>query len=407
MMLGLVAAWASSYEVSLHWANRKYAELCASSLTVSGMAADEVRSAFDEVAQQHGPTWQTSMGIARCLGKAGRYELAESVYSQLDSRLTPVGERREARLKARWAVALANAAPRGFRLRGLSRIPGKAKGWCVAAWAKPDRRLETNVRESEFSCAQATRVQLFRVSPSSGRIISVGDLVSPDLHGWDMIREVSVRGVMLDGRATPAVLFDIHFLGGDSAPCVLIAYRVVKDRLVKVQSFWGKDWTKVLQPSPGGPVVIGCTPTWKVWWTDYYEYAPAGFRLDNRKYARFYPMPTSPDADDRRSYQPYLWNACLSAVHGDKKGALSYLRTAERVCERTVYYDKHPSARPTWFNPGDYHEFGFYGDATENLKQIRQRMAWVRKGDLNHMLLYRPYDWDLQVPPYRLGKAGL
>ncbi|MEZ0327120.1 MAG: hypothetical protein ACAH95_14565 [Fimbriimonas sp.] len=52
-----------------------------------------------------------------------------------------------------------------------------------------------------------------------------------------------------------------------------------------------------------------------------------------------------------------------------------------------------------------YPDYGFYGDTSDNLKEIRQRLSWLRRREYNHALLYRPYDFDLQVPPYRLGAA--
>jgi hypothetical protein len=83
------------------------------------------------------------------------------------------------------------------------------------------------------------------------------------------------------------------------------------------------------------------------------------------------------------------------------QAALRLLEAARRSCRIALNPTLAP--RGKW---DDYRDYGMYGDTYENLKEIEQRIRWVKAGDYDHALLYRPYDFDLQVPPYRLGVAG-
>jgi hypothetical protein len=113
-------------------------------------------------------------------------------------------------------------------------------------------------------------------------------------------------------------------------------------------------------------------------------------RGSDRRFYREHGSPTD--------YGDLMTRAALEMVRGNTRAALAEWRNAERACLGVIHPKGNAASR--------YADYGYYGKPKENLKEIRQRIQWIEKGELNHVLLYRPYDFDYELPPYKLGNAG-
>jgi hypothetical protein len=160
---------------------------------------------------------------------------------------------------------------------------------------------------------------------------------------------------------------------------------------------WGGGGIHPRQRGEGAVVTV--TTTFKVWWQDVYEWRNGRFVFANERHPELYSRSdfewTNKDCD---AYYP-LWmqRAAKLDVLGDfDKGLATWCR-AKVACENYIRYGALPNS--------EYRDFGYYGDSRVNLGEIRERIRWIVEGDHGHKLLYRPYDFDLQVPPYRLGRA--
>ncbi len=188
----------------------------------------------------------------------------------------------------------------------------------------------------------------------------------------------------------------------DSAPHVYYLFQSGRSRLRLQRVFYGmgdSEW----KTTKSGRACLSIEATWKVWWPDAYEWNGSRFVYANLRHPENYAKYRDSELskDDRHDYPYLLRLACAAAIRGERKRTLNLLKKAEYACLKCM--TRNPAGR----NPAEssYYDSGFFGETSENLKQIRQRIRWVQRDDLNHPLLYRPYDWDLQVPPYRLGKA--
>lgn len=137
------------------------------------------------------------------------------------------------------------------------------------------------------------------------------------------------------------------------------------------------------------------TPTYKIWWPDVYEWANGSFVFANARSPDLFVK--EPLADYELNYYPaWLRRASILMIQGETTSALRCLIHARLLCKKAVFYSKRKvltSYRTYWFD----------GDDRLALNEINQRIGWLRQHDYNHALLYRPYDDDLQIAPYRLG----
>lgn len=131
------------------------------------------------------------------------------------------------------------------------------------------------------------------------------------------------------------------------------------------------------------------TPTYKVWWSDVYEWDGQRIVFANRRHPELYKL-AQPTGEKRKSYAQWMRYAAALTIRGRHKEALAAWENAEVNCVRSLQ-------DPNWYSHADW-----YGSDRRNLAEIRQRLAWLRRGDWGHALLYRPYDWDFQVPPFNL-----
>lgn len=141
---------------------------------------------------------------------------------------------------------------------------------------------------------------------------------------------------------------------------------------------------------------IAVMPTPKMPWADAYR-----FRNGRISFALSRPRDLTwrsyegPVADDRMNYASWMNYAATLTVQGHRKAAAEAWQAAERCARGAVR--EGPAGR--------YDAPEMQGDVRQNLREIRQRLAWIRRNEWGHWLLYRPYGWGLQVPPYRLGRV--
>ncbi|MGV3618543.1 MAG: hypothetical protein ACO1SV_24745 [Fimbriimonas sp.] len=151
----------------------------------------------------------------------------------------------------------------------------------------------------------------------------------------------------------------------------------------------------------GEKLCISVEPTYKVYWKDVYEWSGGKLRFANRHHPGLYEAGARPWKGQDTEYTEWMWCAAVLTIQRKRGAALRAWQEAERCARGSL----REQAAGRYREESKFPDYGMYGDTRENLGQIRQRITWLRHGDWNHRLLYRPYDAGLQVPPYQLGKA--
>lgn len=370
----------ANVDSALAWADRLYQVAAPLPRGLPQFAAEDALDAYRQVAKRFGKSRRTKIGIGNSLLLLGRYEEAAKAY--------PPGKRAEARHRAE--VARRCEAFAGKRsVIVVERLPGTSK-W-IALFAK--RGIDegygglpyTNLGIREFE----ERGKAFLPVTKEMAIPEGGDSAR---HPFLFVTKLGHSTAVIVSRGFPA------------ANCAPSEQRIIKldsGRFRAVGIFKSIGDVELLAPSKAHPFRVLVTPTYKVGWPDVYEWREGRFQWANRRSPGLFNLQcwTSRLKSERESYPTWLVYGATLALKGKYKSALWAYRKAESRCLSAVRFAQHVSTSV-------YYTAGFYGDDRINLQEIRQRIRWLRRSELDHALLYRPYDWDLQVSPYKLGHAG-
>ena len=187
--------------------------------------------------------------------------------------------------------------------------------------------------------------------------------------------------------------------GGDCNPWAAEVAQISSKGIGWTKTFGSLQGVEVYPPDDRHGMVVAVVSTFKVWWPEAYEWRDRRFVLADTRHPEFYSQSNYgwTDGESDHYYPMWMNRAAIYDIHRQFRKALSVWKRAERSCIKTLHTGNGVY--------GDYRDVGFYGEAMVNLREIRKRIAWLKKREYNHPLLYRPYDFELQVPPYRLGSA--
>jgi hypothetical protein len=373
----------STATAALAWADRLCAKIAPLPSDNPSYLTDRALEAYRQVNIRF-PSSRAIDGYTKCLLLLGRYSAAASVKN------SPLATVAFQRLQI--AKACARFAPRRSVVQ-VEPVPRTTDRWVVLfANAKPSHRES----DGDWLPPQTSNVGILQIRFRSGHATPLSHRVQRMQGESDDMRAATlyVTDARL-GRDPVALVYEGYFIG-DSEPNGQEVFRIESNRLRKVGHFYGKAPSKIVAATKASPLHLMVTPTWKVWWPDVYEWNGNGFRFANQRHPELYPSSPSYVGSDDYAYA--MIGASELTIQRRYAEAIIAWRQAERACRMSIWYGAETYSH--------FWDAGYFGGKEENLKEIRRRIWWLRKGELNHPLLYRPYDFDLQVPPYRLGDGG-
>lgn len=367
---------------ALAWANRLYAPIDGRSCEIAGQKAKEALEAYRAVARRYPGERKAHVGAARCLFRLGRYRAAVAEYREGNG---PDSERRKAETFARIAALVQNDLYPGNTVEHLVR---RSSDEWIAITANT-AVSEDDDEPFEDVCLRSFRERAGSLSPSGEPI--------PIRTDSRLCRDLDVFA--------PSWMPGRFFLqpGYSAASCLpnSVLYIDARKPRIEVSPPLNSLATTRIWMEKGDTWII-VTPTYKVWWSDVYRLSEGRITFATHRrpdlYRGWEKMPTG---YNRFAYHAWMRYAALLTIQRRRPEAIAAWQEAARCAEGAV----RDQAKGLVGERTRYPDYGMYGQARENLREIRQRIAWLRRGDWNHWLLYRPYDWGLQVPPRRLGKA--
>lgn len=367
---------------SLAWANRQYAPLNGRSCEGAGSQAREALEAYRAVGRRYPKEPRAHVGAARSLFRLGLYRASVAEYRASGSAPQELATALDF---ARTAERVQRNLPRGQTVRHLLR---RSRSEWVALTSRQVREDEAVTLHYDLYL----RSYRFTVK----EFAAVGNPVKVVL-GRDDCRDVAVFS---SPKVPDHFFIQTAYMAASSLPN---AVRIVKVNglKLKVGPSLRSLGTTQIRPDHGGAWIL-VTPTYKVWWTDTYrlEHGRISFATHRRPdlYRDIYEPPTG---SDRRAYHAWMRYASQLTIQRRRSAAIEAWREAERCARASVRERATGTPGYLAFHP----DYGMFGETRVNLREIRQRIAWLRRNDWGHWLLYRPYDWGLQVPPYRLGNS--
>ncbi len=211
----------------------------------------------------------------------------------------------------------------------------------------------------------------------------------------DPAQRVSLYVTTLRAHRDPVAFAYVSDFGADNSHNDQRLYAIQPRSLAAVQTFRSAEDAEFYSAMRNHGMRVVTLTTWHVWWPDVYEWNGRRFVLANRRSPNFYRK----HLKDRNAwaggdddYGTGTHRAAIQTIVGSRSAALAACQKSALAFAQLIR--KGGSDPP------------FAGDDRINLKEIRQRIRCLRDSDLDHALLYRPYDFDLQVPPYRLVTAS-
>ncbi len=363
----------------LAWADRLYRKASPFPSADPHFAAQEAYNAYQRLELKYGASPRSRLGVARCLMLLGHYSEAAKVFP-------PIPEAAEARRRAEIALRC-SAFTHGRQVLKIERTPGDRNRWIVF--------IGKRSRSKEYTGGfQYDDLSLWQFAQKGTAVIPIGAEVSVPQDEFTISTSMFVTGSVRNLKA----IVICQGLLADCSPSQQRIFAVGRGTFRTIGVFNSIGEVRLLPATATRGFRVMITPTYKVWWSDVYEWDGHRFLFANHHSPGAFHPETLLKSD--RTYYPYwLRNASIFAIRGQTAQCLQALKTAERLCRWSIR-DARMGVDSVYYGGG------FYGNDTDNLREIRQRIRWLRQGDLNHILLYRPYDWDLCVPPYRLGHAG-
>lgn len=365
---------------ALAWAKRLYAPLLGRSQSDATNSAERALEGFRAVSRKFPEEGRARLGAARCLFRMGRYQASVAEYLAFEGARD---ERATAMEFAQAASRLRTFLPVRHRLIHLVRIDRRQWVAVTGRWGP--------VFEDEGPLAFTdVSLQRFRVAEGVSRIgkpielnPQIGPRIDVNVFAPTAIRPYfSVQST--EAKAASAVSCDVQM------------FRAGSEGLRAWKPLMGIYDTEVW--NEGRSLCAAVCPTYKLVWYDVYQWKGAGFRFANFRYPERYVSVRKPKDDrDSLDYGGWAHYAAALTIRGRRQEAIRAWRRAAWIL---VGHLKEPE---NYY--GRYFFFDGYGSAKVSLAQARQRIRWLERRDGRHALLYRPYDFNLQVPPYRLGNA--
>lgn len=353
------------------WADRLYANVVQSSSLGPMEDAERALEAYRGVLLRHPRSERARRGFARVLFRLGRYEASASEYRRMKH---PGLEGMKAARYADMVGRIVNELPAGRYVDHLYPLP-------AGRWAAITSQRKTN--DNGLSLSYGVDLRVLKET-------RWGMVLKGQPYSLSIPEEAVLESSFFRTNKTPGWLtVQTRRIGGDWTPNEVYVFRIEPRRLQLIQEFYSSGET-VVRAQDGNPVVA-VTPTWKVWWTDAYEWSGTGFRLANERHLDL-PSRLVGQNERRQMLGDWLTWAALVTKQRDRNQSIRAWKMAERyalLAQRGEY-------------DGEEERFG---KSHEVLRQIRRRIQWIRRDEWNHALLYRPYDWDVQVPPFKLGAA--
>lgn len=356
------------------------------------------QTAYWEALHAYGHVPAARAGLARCLFYQGEYRLAETEF-----KLAGPPYAADSARASTYAVT-ANAIRRalhGTNVVEVAPVP-ESRLWAAVTGSpvKDQDRPGIVVSRVKLVLASISRtgaVQIlgrepFRLTLQNGGVSNPPeeDQSNVDLYVMRRSRE---------SRQWCAVVVR-DYPGGDAEPTAVESADITPRGFRKARVFGSLAGIQVYPPDHGHGMLVVAAPTFKVWWTDVYEWRNGHFIFADARYPKFYSQDDYgwTDAESEYYYPMWMNRAAIYDIHRQWNKALYMWKRAERSCLKTIRTDNGRYDEP-------YHDVGFYGQVQINLREIRRRIRWLTRHQYNHPLLYRPYDFDVQVPPYRFGPA--
>lgn len=361
---------------ALAWADRLYTPLIRESDESAGACVEEALEAYRAVSRRYPSEGRAHRGAARCLFRLGKYQASVNEYRA--SQCAPA-ELATAIDFALAANRIQKGLPSGHQVRYLVRR--SRSGWIAltarvkaeddyfVTFTHPELRPYRSVRQSFVPTAKPVPIPISR---DDCRRLYV-------FAPYALSRHFFVQTGYSGGTVSPNEVYIVGMRGR----------RLVLKR--PLRSLYG---THILT-YPGG-AWVAVMRTVRMQWADVYRLQGGRISFSISRPPDIYWRPDGhPVAEDRLNYGAWMRYAATLTVQRRRKAAAEAWREAERCAHGAI---REESA-------GRYFAPEMYGDVRENLREIRRRLAWIRRNEWGHWLLYRPYGWGLQVPPYRLGKV--
>ena len=364
----------SPQQAALAWADRLYHMVAPLPQCDPSMALRKALEGYRQVERRYGPSKRTRDGIGNCLMGLGNYGEAAKVYADAQAA-------REARAKQRVVNRCRSALL-------VERVPGKGHQWVVLLGKKQRYRDQ----EGEMWWHSLVNLRLREAEETAHGIKWLGqERVIPDQEGAIPYCWLTVTSLAPGG--SPVALTLSRGEGMQNQPVDFRFYRLNAGGLRRPIQFSSDHDLRLLPATSRRGLRLLVTPSYKNYWADVYEWKGGRFVFANQTSPDLFPL--APQNEKYTNYWLALDASARCCIAGRWKEALNFCRQALPLCQK--------EARGFEPNPSGWN--GWRGSPIEAAKQIRLRIRWLELGDHNHALLYRPHDFDYQVPPYKLGRS--
>lgn len=390
---GGLARRPSDYRSALAWADRLYA----GAKTFArggphGFWLEEALAAYRQVGNVYGERSELRRRKSACLIAMGDY--ASGVIE------APASSPERQRAMQRRRISLATAKIVGRPALQVEPVPGTKNEFAVLS----GKRIRNPEPPPDWVPPRIQNLKLWLVQATGNvRVLSAQSFPEKDDDELP-VRWVDLVCSRLTMGGPAAVSVHLDYPAADSDPSEDDLYRVDGHRLTRIARFYSLYGTEIRPPTSRYALTLINAPAWKVAWPDAYTWTGRGFRLSNSQHPELYSISECltqiareksyaagyGEYEPSRLYVDYDRLGATLDVHRQFKRALAAWRRAETLCRRAAREDSGG---------------GFRGDPKINLLEIRQRIRWLKRREYGHWLLYRPHDWDLQIPPYTLAKG--
>ncbi len=364
-------------QAALVWADRLYHS---SAPIPSEETPETALAAYRQIEHRYGSSRASKIGRARCLLRLGRYEEAAT--------LLPPGPQRADTLRRASIVRMLKPILNGRSILQIEPVRGIPAHWVALASRKIDQ-------DGKAAFSQAVVMELVD-HPTEVRVVGKQWRIPDQQEGPPFFALATIR---LDPNGNPAALVVRRGEGMQYKPLEMRIYRIDPSGLRSPIQFFSEHASRMVVATANRGFRILVSPGYKYDWSDVYEWRRGRFELANERspelYRRFSDHPEFfryRHKDRNSSYEEWMDDAALATIRESRSRAID---AWERAARSYRAYVRAGANAP-------YQVF-FYGDAENNYQQILLRIKWLRHGELHHLLLYRPYDFEIQAWPYRLG----
>lgn len=379
---------------ALKHANHTYSQAEPLPKAAPAFAIHDAVQEFRDIIHRFGPVPAARQGLARCLLHQARFAEAAHAFRSLGRPFAP--QAASCSRLAKIGSELKRHFP-GKKVVSLKQVPRSDTFVAVVA-----KRSATT--EWMLAGLEAHELVLFKLRAHGVTVLETRALANDDPRhlasfgysgsNWGGGDDLYIAESSLGSHRFFAIVYQ-SFAAADCAPAMIHVVELRPNSFGPSHPFATlTEGSGVLAARPGHGLVVYVAPTFKVWWTDAYEWRSGRFRLANRANSSVYSGTdyAMSDADCDHCYNYWMDRAAIKGIRGDYRGAPAAWRRAERACLNYLRYGKNQAL-------GLAHS-PYLPEDRSNLAEIRKRIRWLKAGDLGHTLLYRPYNFDVQAQPY-------